>query len=250
MDSGLYAVYSGLLARTQALDLAANNLANAGTSGFRASRETFRGVMAEAGDAFGSQVGSAVNSFGVLGASSLSSAQGQITPTGNPLDLAIQGGGYFAIKTASGVRYTRDGAFQVSSAGLLTTKSGAAVLNAAGQAISVPTGTVKVGADGSISVATPDGSAVVGKVAMVNLGPNGVVEAEGANIYEAAGGVTPVAATDSTVQSGALEGANQDVIHGTMQLMLMQRQAEMMQKAVSVFDNDFDKAATEQIARV
>ena len=91
MDSGLYAAYSGLLARTQALDLAANNLANAGTSGFRAERETFRGVMADATSQLASQVGGAVNSFGVLGASSLSSAQGQISPTGNPLDLAIPG---------------------------------------------------------------------------------------------------------------------------------------------------------------
>ena len=249
MDSGLYAAYSGLLARTQALDLAANNLANAGTSGFRAGRETFRGVMADAASE-ASQVGGAVNNFGVLGASSLSNAQGQIAPTGNPLDLAIEGSGYFAIQTANGVRYTRDGSFQVSSAGTLTTKLGANVLDASGNAITVPSGAVKVGGDGSISVSTAEGSAVVGKVAMVDLGANGAVEAEGANIYKAADGVMPTASTDSAIQAGALESANQDVIHGTMQLMLMQRQAEMMQKAISVFHNDFDKTATEEISRV
>ena len=250
MDSGLYAAYSGLLARTQALDLAANNLANAGTSGFRAERETFRGVMADSVSQTASQVGGAVNSFGVLGASSLSTAQGQIAPTGNPLDLAIQGSAYFAIQTANGVRYTRDGAFQVSAAGVLTTKRGAAVLDAKGKSISVPTGTVKVGDDGSISVTTPEGSAVVGKVGLVNLGSNGAEDAEGAGIYKAADGAVPAAATDSSVQAGALESANQDTIHGTMQLMLMQRQAEMMQRAISVFDNDFDKTATEELSRV
>ena len=250
MDSGLYAVYSGLLARTQALDLAANNLANASTSGFRAGRETFRGVMADASSEAASQVGSAVNSFGVLGASSLSSAQGQISPTGNPLDLAIQGSGYFAIQTANGVRYTRDGSFRVSTAGQLTTKAGAIVMDPNGQPITVPTGTVKVGDDGSISVATPEGSAVVGKVGLIELGLNGAEEAEGAGIYKAADGVVPAAATDSSVQAGALESANEDTVHGTMQLMLIQRQAEMMQKAISVFDNDFDKTATEQISRV
>jgi len=250
MDSGLYAAYSGLLARTQALDLAANNLANAGTSGFRAERETFRGVMADATSQLASQVGGAVNSFGVLGASSLSSAQGQISPTGNPLDLAIQGSAYFAIQTPSGIRYTRDGAFQVSAAGVLTTKAGAAVLDASGKTISVPTGTVKVGDDGSISVTTPEGSAVVGKVELMDLGTNGAEDAEGAGIYKAADGVKPVVATDSSIQPGALESANQDTIHGTMQLMLMQRQAEMMQKAISVFHNDFDKTATEEISRV
>jgi len=250
MDSGLYAAYSGLLARTQALDLAANNLANAGTSGFRAERESFRGVMAEANSQSPSQVGTAVNSFGVLGATSISSAQGQISPTGNPLDLAIQGSAYFAIQMANGTRYTRDGAFQVSASGLLTTKSGAAVLDPNGKTITVPTGTVKVGNDGSVSVSTPEGSAVVGKVGLVDLGSNGAEEAEGAGIYKAGDGVVPQAATGSSIQAGALESANQDTIHGTMQLMLMQRQAEMMQKAISVFDNDFDKTATEQISRV
>lgn len=250
MDSGLYAAYSGLLARTQALDLAANNLANAGTSGFRAQRETFRGVMADTTSQTASQVGSAVNSFGVLGSSSLSMAQGQISPTGNPLDLAIQGKAFFGIKTANGTRYTRDGAFQVSVAGVLTTKDGADVLDANGSAINVPTGNVKVGADGSVSVTTPEGSAVVGRVGLFDLGANGVEEAEGAGIYKAADGVTAKAASDSTIQANSLESANQDVIHGTMQLMLMQRQAEMMQRAISVFHNDFDKTATEEISRV
>ncbi len=250
MDSGLYAAYSGLLARTQALDLAANNLANAGTNGFRAERETFRGVMVDATSQTASQVGGAINSFGVLGASSLSSAQGQISPTSNPLDLAIQGSAYFAIQTSNGVRYTRDGSFQVSAAGELTTKAGAAVLDASGKTIAVPTGTVKVGNDGSISVTTPEGSAVVGKVGLMDLGTNGAEDAEGAGIYKPVDGVTPVPATDSSIQSGALESANQDTIHGTMQLMLMQRQAEMMQKAISVFDNNFDKTATEELSRV
>jgi flagellar basal-body rod protein FlgF len=250
MDSGLYAAYSGLLARTQALDLAANNLANAGTSGFRSERETFRGVMADSVSQTASQVGGAVNSYGVMGASSLSSTQGQISPTGNPLDLAIQGSAFFAIQMPNGVRYTRDGAFQVSAAGVLTTKTGATVLDAKGKSIKVPTGAVAVGSDGSISVTTPEGSAVVGQVGLANLGANGAKEAEGAGIYKAAEGAVPAAATDSTVRSGALEGANQDSVSGTMQLMLMQRQAEMMQRAISVFDNEFDKTATEQLSRV
>ena len=52
------------------------------------------------------------------------------------------------------------------------------------------------------------------------------------------------------MQQGALEGANQDAVHGTMQLMMLQRQAEMMQKALSVFDNGFDKTAAEELGRV
>jgi flagellar basal-body rod protein FlgF len=248
MDSGLYAAYSGLLARTQALDIAANNLANTGTAGFRAGRETFRGVLADAVTDDPSQVGSALNEYGLLGAAGLSSAQGQIASTGNPLDLAIEGGAYFAIRTPAGKRYTRDGSFQLSAAGLLTTKDGSAVLDAAGNTIQVPGGNVKVGSDGSISVTTSEGSATVGQVGLFDLGAGGVAEAEGAGVYKATGDV--IAATNSAIQSGALEGANQDVIHGTMQLMLMQRQAEMMQRAMSVFHNEFDKTASEELSKV
>ena len=117
MDSGLYAAYTGLLARTQALDTAANNLANAGTAGFRAQRETFRGVIANglsAGESR-SQVGETVNRFGVLGGTTTDISQGPLATTGNPLDLGIDGAGFFAIQTKQGVRYTRDGSFTESA---------------------------------------------------------------------------------------------------------------------------------------
>ena len=83
MDSGLYAAYTGLLARTQALDTAANNLANAGTSGFRAEKDFFRGVMVDnlSGLTSDSQVGSTVNDYGILGGNMLDFTQGQIATT-------------------------------------------------------------------------------------------------------------------------------------------------------------------------
>jgi flagellar basal-body rod protein FlgF/flagellar basal-body rod protein FlgG len=112
MDSGLYAAYTGLLARTQALDTAANNLANAGTVGFRAQRDYFRSVLAGiASETSPSQVGDAVNDFGVLGGNLIDQGQGTVTATGNPLDLALNGPGFFAIQTNQGVQYTRDGGF-------------------------------------------------------------------------------------------------------------------------------------------
>src|SRR5277367_5626252 len=155
MDSGLYAAYTGLLSRTQALDTAANNLANAGTNGFRAQRDYFSGVLAgglDQDDATASQVGQAVNGFGVLGGNRLDLGQGQLLATGNPLDLALQGSGFFAIQTANGVRYTRDGAFSRSSTGVLQTNQGEPVLDANMKPINIPTGTINISADGSISV--------------------------------------------------------------------------------------------------
>jgi len=240
MDSGLYAAYTGLLARTQALDTAANNLANAGTSGFRAQRDYFSGVLAGGLDQdteTASQVGQSINGFGVLGGNRLDLGQGELQATGNPLDLALEGQGFFAIQTANGTRYTRDGAFSRSSTGVLQTSRGEPVLDANQKSITIPTGTIRV---------SPDG--IVGKVGTFDFTDESVLTAEGANRFSA-NGTKPVAA-NALVEQGSVEGANEDAVHGTMQLVLVQRQAEMMQKALSVFNNDFDKTASEDLPRV
>src|SRR5271167_4227887 len=104
MDSGYYATMTGLVARTQALDTAAANLANAQTPGYRAEREYFRSVLLGPG-ALDSQLGRTVNNFALLGGDRLSMAQGALTATGNPLDLAISGEGFFQVQTANGLRY-------------------------------------------------------------------------------------------------------------------------------------------------
>jgi flagellar basal-body rod protein FlgF len=251
MDSGLYAAYTGLLARTQALDTAANNLANAGTNGFRAQRDYFSGVLAGGLDQnpeTASQVGQSVNGFGVLGGNSLDLGQGELQATGNPLDLALEGQGFFAIQTANGIRYTRDGAFSRSSTGVLQASQGEPVLDANQKSITIPTGEIHVSPDGTISVSNADGSAIVGKVGTFDFANKSVLTAEGANRFSA-NGAKPIAA-NALVAEGSLEGANEDSVHGTMQLVLLQRQAEMMQKALSVFNNDFDKTASEDLPRV
>lgn len=244
MDSGYYAAFSGWLARSQALDVAAGNLANAGTAGYRAERDYFRSTILGP-DALGSQLNTTVNAFGILGGTQLDLGQGALTPTGNALDLAIQGDGFFTIRTQQGVRYTRDGQFQRAQDGTLATQTGDAVLDARGQAIRIPAGTIAVGEDGAVSV----NGALAGKIAVVGFASPGSLAAEGANRYAAVDGARPAAATGS-VRQGALETSNQDVIEGSLQLVLMQRQAEMMQKAVSLFSNDLDKTASEDLPRV
>src|SRR5271166_6255034 len=97
MDSGYYAAMTGLLARTQALDTAASNLANAQTPGYRAEREYFRSVLLGP-DASDSQLGHTVNNFGLVGGDRLSMAQGEVQQTGNPFDLAIEGEGFFEVQ--------------------------------------------------------------------------------------------------------------------------------------------------------
>ncbi len=245
MDSGYYAAMTGLVARTQALDTAAANLANAQTPGYRAEREFFRSVLLGP-DALDSQLGQTVNNYGLLGGDRLSMAQGALEQTGNPLDLAIEGLGFFMVQTPQGVRYTRDGSFHRAQSGQLVTEADEPVLTAAGQTISIPPGEVSVGADGTVSVA----GGAVATVGVVTFPAGTELTPEGANRYLAPKGVTPVAAKDAAIHEGALESANQDVVQGSLDLIVMQRQAEMMQKALTVFHTEFNKFATEDLPKV
>jgi flagellar basal-body rod protein FlgF/flagellar basal-body rod protein FlgG len=245
MDSGYYAAMTGLVARTQALDTAAANLANAQTAGYRAEREYFRSALLGP-DALDSQLGHTVNNFGLLGGDRLSMAQGALSQTGNPLDLAIEGQGFFQVQTPNGIRYTRDGSFHRSPGGLLVTSDGSPVLSAAGKTISVPPGEPSVGANGALSVA----GGVVATVGVFAFPADANLTPEGANRYVAPSGIEPKATTASAIHQGAIEQANQDVIQGSLDLIVMQRQAEMMQKALTIFHTEFNKIATEDLPKV
>ncbi len=244
MDSGYYAAFSALLARTQALDSAASNLSNANTNGFRAEREYFRSAIMGP-HAVESQLNTTINDFGVLGGNRLDLGQGALSHTGNPLDVAIEGNGFFQVQTAQGVRYTRDGSFQRSSTGALITAKGEPVLNPAGKPIQIPTGQINVGADGAVSV----GGATAGQIGVVTFTTSDALVPEGVNRYRGAADKVQKA-TAYTIHQGSLEASNQDVIQGTLQLVLVQRQAEMMQKALSIFHTDFDKIASEDLPKV
>ncbi len=89
---------------------------------------------------------------------------------------------------------------------------------------------------------------IVGRVGAFDFADKSVLTAEGANRFSS-NGAKPIPANVS-IEQGSVEGANEDAVHGTMQLVLVQRQAEMMQKALSVFNNDFDKTASEDLPRI
>jgi len=245
MDSGYYAAMTGLVARTQALDTAAANLANAQTPGYRAEREFFRSALLGP-DALDSQLGETVNNYGLLGGDRLSMAQGALEQTGNPLDLAIEGQGFFMVQTGAGLRYTRDGSFHRAQNGQLVTEADEPVLSASGKPIQIPPGEVSVGADGTISVM----GGAVAQVGVFAFPAGTELTAEGANRYVVPKGVTAMVPKDASVHQGAIEAANQDVVQGSLNLIVMQRQAEMMQRALTVFHTDFNKFATEDLPRI
>jgi flagellar basal-body rod protein FlgF/flagellar basal-body rod protein FlgG len=245
MDSGYYAAMTGLVARTQALDIAATNLANASTPGYRAEQEYFRSVLMGS-DAADSQLGKTVNNFGLIRGDRLNMSQGAIQQTGNPLDLAIEGQGFFEGQTPNGLRYTRDGGFHRTPGGMLVTAAGEPVLSAIGQPIPVPPGEVSVGSDGALSVA----GGVVATIGVFTFPKGTELTAEGTGHYVAPEGVKPLLAKDAAIHQGAIENANQGTIPGTLNLIVVQREAEMMEKALTIFHTDFNKFASEDLPRV
>lgn len=245
MDSGYYAAMTGLIARTQALDIAASNLANSQTPGYRSEQEYFRSVLLGP-DGQDSQLGRTVNNFGLLGGDRLNMTQGALQQTGNALDLAVEGEGFFQIQTANGLRYTRDGGFNRAQNGQLVTAAGEPVLSTTGKPIPVPPGEVSVGVDGALSVA----GGTVATVGVFTFPSGAQLTPEGANRYIAPEGVAPVLSKQASVHQRTLEAANQGMIPGMLNLILIQREAEMMQKALTVFHTEFNKIATEDLPKV
>ncbi len=244
MDSGYYAACTALVSRTQALDTIANNLANVSTVGFRAEHNRFSSILTNAGGGASSALDQAINNFGILGGTSLDGTQGALQKTGNDLDVGIEGPGYFVVQTNDGPMYTRNGAFQVSSKGQLVTSTGDAVMGDKG-VISVPPGTVSISPDGTIS----SNGAVTGKLKVVEF-PAGTELTTQGSTYYAAPPNTAAAATSSSVRQGALESSNVNPIASMVELVNAQRSAEMMQRALTMFNSEIDKTATQDLPKV
>lgn len=249
MDSGLYAACAGLVAQSQALEVAGHNLANLNTAGFRGQQTTFQSLVAASHPTVPNVLNLATNNFGVLEGSHLDLTAGNLQPTGNPLDVGIEGGGFFAIQTAAGTFYTRNGSFQVSSSGELVTTEGDAVLSDAtlGEkgTITVPPGAISIAPDGTLSV----NGAVAGSIQLVEFAPGTRLASEGSMLLSAPlGSAKP--AQKSALKQGTLENSNVNSIGAVVTLIGVQRQAEMLQRAMSLFDTEFNQIASNTLAKV
>jgi flagellar basal-body rod protein FlgF/flagellar basal-body rod protein FlgG len=244
MNSGYYAAFTGLVARLEALDVIANNLANVNTTGFRGDREFYNAVTANLTGMSLTPLNQAINNYGVLGGSRLDFTQGSFESTGNPLDLAISGSAFFAVQTAHGVRYTRNGQFHINPTGQLLDAEENQVLGASGPIV-LPAGEVTVGDDGSISVA----GAVAGNLRLADFTAATTLTHEGSSYFTAPAS-SENAATTSHVQQGRLESANLNPVMLTTEMMDLQRHAELLEKTLSIFQNDLNRTAIEDLARV
>jgi flagellar basal-body rod protein FlgF/flagellar basal-body rod protein FlgG len=248
VDSGFYAAFTGLLAGTQALELAANNLANISTTGYKVQREFYKSLTASLGNPNPRQISSlnqAINNYGVLGGATVDVRAGTLERTGNDLDVAMEGSGFFVVQTKAGLRYTRNGNFRVDAEGQLVTAWGDLVLDDQGRPLQIPSGPISISPDGTIS----SQGAVVGSLQIVDFAPGTVLVPEGNSTYKVATG-SPTPATDPRVRQGMLEASNMNAITGTIGLVMLQRQNQLLEQALSMFHNDFNKSAAEDLPRV
>jgi len=247
MESGYYAAFTALLAGTQALELAANNLANISTTGYKAQREFYESLTATLDNSHQRQLSSlnqAINNYGVLGGAMVDVQPGTLERTGNDLDVALEGSGFFVVKTKAGLRYTRNGNFRVDADGQLVTAWGDPVMGDQGP-IQIPSGSISISPEGTI----PSRGALVGRLDTVDFAPGTVFVPEGNSTYKAATG-SPTPAVDPRVRQGMLEASNMNSITGTIGLIMIQRQTQLLEQALSIFHNDFDKSAAEDLPRV
>jgi flagellar basal-body rod protein FlgF len=258
VNTGFYSAYAGFAARMDELEVVANNLANASTAGFKAQREFYRSFTASLTEAqplpamltVSQAVQQASNRFGILGGTRMDLSQGSLQMTGNDTDVALEGSGFFAVLTPGGVRYTRNGGFRLDKTRYLVTQQGDRVLSQqpAGrppQPIQIPSGIVNISPDGSVSV---DG-ALVATLRVDDFPPGTHFKQEG-DTYITAPGATPKPAVDATVRQGAMESSNSDPIRSTVALIALQRTAQLMEKALSIFHNEFNKSAAQTLPQV
>jgi flagellar basal-body rod protein FlgF/flagellar basal-body rod protein FlgG len=244
MNSGYYAAVTGLVAKMDALDVAATNLANVSTTGYKAQKEFYKALSASLNGILPrSSVNRAINNYGVLGGATISLDSGALQKTGNELDVAVEGSGFFAVQTSAGVRYTRNGNFRINSQGVLTTSSGDPVLGEAGP-ITLTSGKVSISSDGTIS----QNGGILARLKLVDLTASQITP-QGSSLYAAPKEAEKPAASRQ-VQQGMIEASNMDPVNGTVQLIMIQRNAEMLQRALQIFNNDFNKTAAEEVARI
>lgn len=241
MNSGLYAALSGNLAAMRRLDVISNNLANANTAGFKGDRLQFESVLA-------SSKKQAQQPQGTLSDSPVFSneqfftdySQGPMLQTGNTLDVALEGDGFFVVTTPQGRAYTRQGNFHLDSGGRLVTSEGYQVQG--GGPIVINGGQVDIDSKGAILV---DGTPV-GTLEVVDFQKPYNLQKQGEGLFVPANPQdTPTAVTTTTVLQGALEGSNVNVVAEMVRLIETTRYFESCQKVVRSYDDITGKAAND-----
>lgn len=257
---GIYTALSGAMAQDQRLETIANNLANASTTGFKKDGLTFHEYVT-ANEKYPDsitvpRIAATVESFYDMQGGDRSYvdtkgtysdlSQGALKNTGNSLDVAIEGKGFFEVSTPSGVQLTRNGAFKIDADGKLVTAEGYPVLksggnggDATGRGIQLSGHNVTVGFSGEVF----DGDAQVGKLSIVNVDQKDALQKVGNSLYTLKPNYnqTPHTTEDVKIHQGFLEMSNVNIVEEMTQMIQASRTFEATRNAIKAFDQMDEK---------
>ena len=239
MSGGYYIALSGMRARLDQLDRLSEDLANAGTAGFKGERV---GSANAPRPVFGAALETAIDVS--LGQRRLDMRQGTVMPTGRGLDVAVQGNGFLSVQTPSGPRFTRNGNLLRAADGSLATSEGGIVLGEGGP-IKLGPGTVKIDDDGTVT----SGGKVAGRIQVVGFADPRLLVREGGALLRADAPMAPEPLDGPVVKAGVLEQSNVSVVERMGELTGVARSFQALQKAVSVMMNDVDGRAIDSLGR-
>lgn len=243
MDNAMMIGLSRQITLRRAMDVTANNIANASTTGFKAERmllEVNPATRARAED--GPSRLSYVDEWGM----GRDFSQGSLAATGRPLDLALEGDGFFVLETEQGEIYTRDGRFTLDEAGAITAHDGARLMEAGGGPIFIDAeqGPVEIVSTGDI---TQNGE-IIGRVGVVAFENRGVLEKIGDNRYAAPEGVEPETGLDTRVRQGFSESSNVKPIHEITTMLEVSRTYSSVTRMLQQTD-ELSRKAIERLGR-
>lgn len=257
MDQALWIAKTGLEAQQTRMSVTANNLANVNTTGFKRSRAVFEDLLYQNKSQVGAQSSedTQLNSGLTIGtgvrvvATEKIFNQGSLVQTGNNLDMAIEGQGFFQILTPDGsLSYTRDGTFQVNANGEVVTAKGYALQ----PGITIPDDalSVTIGSDGVVSVSQPGNAAAteLGTIQLANfINPAGL-QPIGQNLFiESGSSGSPQTGTAGlnglgNLSQGSLETSNVNTVEELVNMIETQRAYEMNSKAISTAEQMLEYA--------
>ena len=244
MDNLTATAASGMRSRLQALDILANNMANASSRGYKADREMYS--LYAAADARDANTG-AGQTQPWIHHSWTDFSQGILQPTGDPLDVALVGNGFLSVRGAMGTVYTRNGSLRVSPTGELLAVEDRPVLDANNQPIRVdPSRPLEIDASGTLK----QGGNTLVRLGVVEFPkPEELVKAGQSYFHSPGAGNSPRQATGTEVRQGQTESSNAGSAESAVRLVTVLRQFEMLQRAISL-GSEMNRHAIEEVGKV